>query len=763
MKNIKIVNVILCTFLLSVNISSSIAHAGTDATKTEFLNQLIKSMTLEEKIGQLTLFTSDMDQTGATIKEDYKKDILSGRVGAIFNAYTPEFTLKLQDLAQKSRLKIPLLFGYDVVHGHRTIFPIPLAEASSWDMKLLEATAKAAAAEASADGIHWTFSPMVDISRDPRWGRVAEGAGEDPFLGSLIAKAKIKGYQGSSLANPESIMACVKHFAFYGAPIAGRDYNSVDMSTRTMFETYLPPYKAAVDAGAASVMTSFNDINGVPATANTWLLQNLLRDIWGFKGFIVTDYTAINELVKHGIAENEKEAGLLAIKAGVDMDMQGAVYYTHLKNLIEENKVSESDIDKNVLRVLEAKYNLGLFQDPYRKVSRERATKVLMNPKILSLSQTMATKSIVLLKDQNQILPLKKDSVVALIGPLVKSKRDVIGNWSAAGDWKNAVSVFEGLAKISDAHSLKLNYELGANIIDDPKLLKRLNDYGANIAIDPRSPEKMISDAVALASQSDVVVAVLGESEAMSGEAASRTDIGIPENQLALLKALKLTGKPIVLVLMNGRPLTLTWENENIDAILETWFLGTNAGNAIANVLTGVANPSGKLTISFPRSIGQIPLFYASKNTGRPIDPNNKYSSKYLDEENTPLYPFGFGLSYSHFSYGEISLNHSSMTKDSPLVASVTVTNDSVYYGEEIVQLYLRDVVASVTRPIIELKDFKKIHLKPNESKTVKFTITNDELKFYNQNMEWVAEPGEFKVFIGTNSRDLKEASFQLK
>lgn len=754
--------------LVAIYLSTSLGLTRvkiTEPEKEKFIRKLIAEMTIDEKVGQLTQFSSDMDQTGASIRENYKKDILEGKVGSIFNAYTPQFARELQDLSLRTRMKIPLLLGYDVIHGHRTIFPIPLAESTSWDLKLLKQTAAVAAKEASSDGIHWTFSPMVDVARDPRWGRIAEGAGEDPWLGAEIAKTKVQGYQGEDLADPDTILACVKHFAFYGAPGGGRDYNTVDMSRRAMFETYLPPYRAAIQAGAGSVMTSFNEVDGIPATANRWLLNDLLRKKWNFNGFIVTDYTAINEMVYHGVAENEKSATYLAARAGVDMDMQGAAYYNHLKALVQEGKITEAQLNTLVYRVLDAKYKLGLFKDPYRGASDRRAHENLRHPKHLALAREIAQKSIVLLKNQNQILPIKTQKHIAVVGPLAKSKRDVIGSWCAACEWQNAISVYQGLEEKAPKYGFTLSYEKGSNLLENPTLIKRLNDHGAMIDMDSRTPQQMIDAAVAIAQNADIILAVMGESHAMSGEAASRAHIDIPENQVDLLKALSRLHKPIVLVLMNGRPLTLTWESENLDAILETWFLGTQAGNAIADVLVGEVNPSGKLTTSFPRSIGQIPIYYSSKNTGRPYDQKNKYTSKYLDEDNDPLYPFGFGLSYSQYHYGELQLNPVKIKKASgeKITVNLNITNTGPYDGEEIVQLYLRDMFASVTRPIKELRNFKKIFLKSGESKLVQFEIIEDDLKFYNEDLKWISEKGEFRVMIGPHSSQLKEASFYLE
>lgn len=730
--------------------------------KKQFITNLMAKMTLDEKIGQLNLLTSDMDVTGPFMKPGYKKDIESGLCGAIFNAYTPQYTRQLQEMAVKTRLKIPLLFGYDVIHGHKTIFPIPLGEACTWDMSLLEKSARIAAQEASADGLHWTYSPMVDIARDPRWGRVAEGVGEDTWYGTQVAKAKVKGYQGSDLAATNTVLACVKHFALYGAIEAGRDYNSVDMSRRRMYQDYLPPYKAAVDAGVATVMTSFNDIDGIPATGNKWLLTELLRKEWGFSGFVVTDYTAINEMINHGVGKDEYEVGGLALNAGVDMDMQGGVYAGQLKRLLQQKKVTQSQIDSAVYRVLAAKYDLGLFQDPFRYCDTARAKQEIMNPENLQDAREIAQRSIVLLKNETQLLPLKKQGTIALIGPLANSQRDMIGNWSAAGDASKAVTLLQGIQnKLGDG--VKVLTAPGAYITSDTGLLKKAYQKARIEAQDTANAAQMLTDAVALAKQADVVIMALGESQGMTGEAASRSNISIPENQQQLLKAVQATGKPVVLVLMNGRPLTLEWEDANIPSILETWFLGTEAGNAIADVLFGDYNPSGKITMTFPRNVGQVPIYYNHRSTGRPLDPNNKYTSKYLDVSNEPLYPFGYGLSYTKFNYGAPQLDKQQLKASEQLRVSVEVNNTGDYDGEEVVQLYIRDKTASVTRPVKELKGFEKIALKKGESRTVSFTITMDDLKFYNKDMKWTYEPGDFTVFVGTNSRDAQGVDFTLQ
>lgn len=707
------------------------------------VDSVLSLMTLEEKCGQMSLYTSDMDQTGAFIRKEYEADIKNGMVGAIFNAYGAEYTRKLQQMAvENTRLKIPLLFGYDVIHGHRTIFPLPLAEAASWDMNAIEHGARVAAIEASANGLHWTFAPMCDIARDPRWGRVMEGAGEDHFLGAAIAVARVQGFQGNGFEKADAVVACVKHFAAYGAAQAGRDYHSVDMSERTLREVYLPAYKAAIDAGAMTVMTSFNDLNGIPATANHFLMTEVLRDEWGFKGFVVTDYTSIMELMYHGVAGDTAEATAVSVKAGVDMDMQAAFYHLALPKLVKEGKVEEKLVDEAVRRILRVKFELGLFDDPYRYCSVEREKSEIMKPEFLADAQDMALKSIVLLKNENQLLPLSKSlKNIAVIGPLADSKRDMIGSWSAAGDWSKAESLLDGLkAKLPTANIM---YAEGCDVNTNRK--------------------DGFAEAISLARKSEIVILAVGEAAWMSGEAASRTDIDIPGVQQQLIEEIQKTGKPVVVVLMNGRPLTINWIDENIPAILETWFLGTKAGSAIADVLVGDYNPSGKLPMTFPKSVGQIPIYYNMKNTGRPFDANNKYTSKYLDSPNEPLYVFGYGLSYTTFEYSEISLDKKEITENDSLKVSVTVKNTGKFSGEEVVQLYIHDVAATVTRPVKELKGFSKIALQPNESKEVVFYLHPKDLSFYNQDMRFGWEKGKFEVFVGGNSRDLKTAEFELK
>ena len=726
-----------------------------------FVSDLMKKMTLEEKIGQLNqVATPNSFVTGATVSSDIEAKIVAGNVGSILNSLNPEVTRKAQEAAvTKSPNKIPIIFGMDVIHGFQTIFPIPLALSCTWDMQLVEQSAQIAAAEAGASGIAWTFSPMVDIARDARWGRIAEGSGEDPYLGSQIAKAMVKGYQGDDLSKENTIMACVKHFGLYGAAEAGRDYNTVDMSRLAMYQDYLPPYKAAVEAGAGSAMTSFNVVDGIPATGNRWLLTNLLHDQWKFDGFVVTDYTAINEMISHGMGDLQTVSAL-ALKAGVDMDMVGEGFLKTLKKSLAEGKVTEDEINQACRRVLEAKYKLGLFDDPYRYINTARMEKEILSEANQNAARKIAASSVVLLKNDKDILPLKKSGKIALVGPLADSKGDMLGTWAMGGKAENVVSLLEGLKKVG-GNSVTVSYAKGAEFSDDPYLLKNmqspLSPGGNKETTEKKTNEELIQEAVNLASQADVVVAAVGEPSAWSGEAASRTDISIPETQKALLKALKATGKPLVVVIMSGRPLTLVWEDTNFDAILEAWHGGTQAGNAIADILFGDANPSAKLTTSFPRNVGQIPNYYNHKNTGRPASPGNKFSSKYIDSPNEPLYPFGFGLSYTTFEYGDVSLNKTDLKGDENLTVTVPVKNSGKYKGEEVVQLYIFDPVASVSRAVKELKGFQKIMLSPGETKEVKFSVTPEQLKFYNSNLEYNWEPGEFEVQVGGNSVDVKK------
>lgn len=744
---------ILFAFVLCV--SAVIAQS---AKMDAFINDLMGKMTLEEKLGQINLSSGNI---GAILAggEGMSESIRKGEIGAT-GGYTFEAVKKIQEAAQQSRLKIPVLIGVDVIHGYKTGFPIPLALASSWDLGMIEKSARIAAIEASASGICWTYSPMVDIARDPRWGRVAEGAGEDTWLGAQIAKAMVKGYQGDDLSKDNTIMACVKHFALYGAAEAGRDYNTVDMSRLTMYQDYLPPYKAAFEAGAGSAMSSFNVIDGVPATGNKWLLTDLLRKQWGFKGFVVTDYTSINEMTMHGLGDLQSVSAL-ALKAGVDMDMQGLGFLNTLKKSMDEGKVTIKDIDTACRRVLEAKYKLGLFDDPFKYVKEERLKNEVLTKENLQFAREIAARSMVLLKNNNQTLPLKKSGKIALIGPLADSKDDLLGAWST-GEVSKTVSVFQGIQNALQSGA-KVVFAKGANITDDPYLKERIKNpfaayMGIKEVVETRTSAELLAEAVEATKNADVVVAVLGESASMSGEAASRSVIGIPESQVNLLKALVATGKPVVLVLVNGRPLILNWENDHVPAILEAWAPGIEGGNAIADVLFGNYNPSGKITMTFPRSVGQIPIYYNHKNTGRPIDQKNKFTSKYLDIPNEPLFPFGYGLSYTTFEYGDVVLSKASLKGNETLSAKIKVINTGKVAGEEVVQMYIIDPVASVSRAVKELKGFQKINLNPGESKEVEFKITTEELKFFNSDLKYDWEQGEFIVQIGTNSQEVKQA-----
>ena len=732
-----------------------------DPKMDQFINNLLSKMTLDEKIGQLNLPSSGDFVTGEAKSSDIGKKVEEGKVGGLFNIKGVEKIRDIQKVAvEKSRLKIPMIFGMDVIHGYETTFPIPLGLASSWDMKLIEQSAQIAAQEATADGICWTFSPMVDISRDPRWGRVAEGSGEDVYLGSQIAKAMVHGYQGNDLSDKNTMMSCVKHYALYGAVEAGRDYNTVDMSRIRMYNEYLPTYKAAIDAGAGSVMASFNEVDGIPATANRWLLTDVLRNQWGFQGFTVTDFTGINEIVNHGIGDLQ-HVSALALKAGIDMDMVGEGFLTTLKKSLNEGKVTQAEIDQAVRLILEAKYRLGLFDNPYKYCDVKRAKTEIYTQQNRSNARSISSQSMVLLKNANELLPLKKGGTVALIGPLGDNPENLPGTWSVAAKHSETISLLRGL-KETMGDKVSFMYAKGSNFEYNAELEARSAMFGKNSYRDNRPVEQIIKEAVEVAKKADVIVAALGEASEMSGECSSRSDIGIPQAQKDLLVELKKTGKPIVLVLFTGRPLVLNQETEIADAILNVWFPGSEAGYAISDVLFGKVNPSGKLPMSFPRSVGQIPLYYNYKNTGRPEseeDKFEKFKSVYLDIPNSPLYPFGYGLSYTTFNYSDISLNSSKLQGDQTLKASLTLTNTGKYDGSEIVQLYIRDINGSITRPMKELKGFQKIMLKTGESKTVTFDITPEDLKFYNSDLKYDWESGDFEIKIGGNSKDLKTAS----
>jgi len=729
-----------------------------NAKMKSFIDVLMKKMTLEEKIGQLNLPGSGDIVTGQAQSSDIAKKIKEGKVGGLFNIKSVAKIRDVQKVAvEQSRLKIPMIFGMDVIHGYETVFPIPLGLSCTWDMNLIERSARIAAIEASADGINWTFSPMVDIARDARWGRIAEGSGEDAYLGSQIAKAMVKGYQGNDLSKNNTIMACVKHYALYGAAEAGRDYNTTDMSHQRMYNEYFPPYKAAVEAGAGSVMASFNEVDGIPATANKWLMTDVLRKQWGFKGFVVTDYTGINEMIDHGIGDLQT-ASARALMAGIDMDMVGEGILLTTQKSLKEGKVTLAQINAACRRILEAKYMLGLFDDPYKYCDENRAKIEIFTAAHRKEARSTAAQSFVLLKNQNNVLPLKKAGTIALIGPLADNKENMPGTWSVAANFDKATSVLTGLKEVV-GDKVKILYARGSNLDEDSLFEERAGMFGKSLRRDSRPANVILQEALDIANQSDVIVAALGESSEMSGESSSRSDIQIPKLQQDLLKALLKTGKPVILVLFTGRPLALKWENENVPAILNVWFGGSEAGYAIADVLFGDVNPSGKLSTTFPQNVGQVPIFYNHKNTGRPLEEGkwfSKFRSNYLDVSNDPVYPFGYGLSYTSFSYSDIKLSSASLKGNQSLTASVTVTNSGIYDGKEVVQLYIRDMVGSVTRPVKELKGFQKIDLKAGETKTVTFNITPNDLKFYNYDLKFDWEPGEFQIMIGGNSRDVK-------
>ena len=753
----RIVSVLLFAVLL-VTANQLKAQQTYDAKMKSFIDALMKKMTLEEKIGQLNLPGSGDIVTGQAQSSDIAKKIKEGKVGGLFNIKSVAKIRDVQKVAvEQSRLKIPLIFGMDVIHGYETIFPIPLGLSCSWDMKLIENSARIAAVEASADGINWTFSPMVDIARDPRWGRIAEGNGEDAYLGSQIAKAMVKGYQGKDLKANNTIMSCVKHYALYGAAEAGRDYGTTDMSHQRMYNDYFPPYKAAVDAGVGSVMASFNEVDGVPATANKWLMTDVLRKQWGFKGFVVTDYTGINEMIDHGIGDLQTVSAR-ALMAGIDMDMVGEGILLTTQKSLKEGKVTLAQIDAACRRILEAKYKLGLFDDPYKYCDENRAKTEVFTAEHRQIARSTAAQSFVLLKNQNNVLPLQKSGTIALIGPLADNKENMPGTWSVAANFDKATSVLTGLKEVV-GDKVKILHARGSNLDEDSLFEERAGMFGKSLRRDSRPAQVILQEALDIANQSDVIVAALGESAEMSGESSSRSNIEIPKIQQDLLKALLKTGKPVVLVLFTGRPLVLKWENDKVPAILNVWFGGSEAGYAIADVLFGDVNPSGKLSTTFPQNVGQVPIFYNHKNTGRPLEEGkwfSKFRSNYLDVSNDPVYPFGYGLSYTSFSYGDIKLSNASLKGKQTLTASVNVINTGKYDGKEVVQLYIRDVVGSVTRPIKELKGFQKIELKAGETKTVSFSITPEDLKFYNYDLKYDWEAGDFEIMIGGNSRDVK-------
>lgn len=755
-------------FLMSAAVVSGAVQAqNKDQKMDRFIDDLMSKMTLDEKIGQLNLPSSGDITTGQAKSSNIAEKIKQGQVGGLFNIKGVEKIREVQRVAmEESRLKIPLIFGMDVIHGYETVFPIPLGLSCSWDMAAIEQSARIAAVEASADGICWTFSPMVDISRDPRWGRVSEGNGEDPYLGGQIAKAMVRGYQGigeNAYSSNNQIMACVKHYALYGASEAGRDYNTVDMSRHRMFNEYMYPYQAAVEAGVGSAMASFNEVDGIPATASKWLMTDVLRKQWGFGGFVVTDYTGISEMIDHGIGDLQTVSAR-ALSAGIDMDMVAEGFLLTLKKSVSEGKVSEAEIDTACRRILEAKYKLGLFADPYKYCDVSRAKKEIYTKEHRAVARKIAAESFVLLKNENQTLPLKKQGTIAVVGPLANSGENMPGTWSVAVDLSKPKTLVEGLKSVA-GNKTKVVYAKGSNLTTDPAIEERATMFGRSLGRDNRSEEELRNEALAIAKNADVIVAALGESSEYSGESSSRTEIGIPDVQQRLLKELLKTGKPVVLVLFTGRPLTLTWEDQNVPAILNVWFGGSEAAEAISDVLFGDVNPSGKLSTTFPQNVGQIPLFYNHKNTGRPLGEGKwfeKFRSNYLDVSNEPLYPFGYGLSYTTFDYSDVKLSSAAIDANGELTASVTVTNKGSKDGAEVVQLYIRDIVGSTTRPVKELKGFEKVFIKAGESKTVDFKITPEMLKFYNYDLEYVFESGEFDVMIGGNSHDVKSAKFIL-
>lgn len=759
-----VINKLGCMFAAGTMLFAS-CSTSPESEMDAFIDDLMSKMTLEEKIGQLNLPASGEIITGQAKSSNVAERIRKGQVGGLLNLKGVERIREVQKQAvEDSRLGIPLLFGMDVIHGYETIFPIPLGLSCTWNMEAIEKSARIAAIEASADGICWTFSPMVDICRDARWGRIAEGSGEDPYLGSEIARAMVRGYQGDGMKRNDEIMACVKHFALYGGAEAGRDYNTVDMSRQRMFNDFMPPYKAAVEEGAGSMMAAFNDVDGIPATGNKWLMTDLLRNDWGFDGFVVSDYTGVTEMVDHGMG-NIQDVAALSVNAGVDMDMVSDSFMGTLVQSVKEGKVSEETINTACRRILEAKYKLGLFEDPYKYCDLERPAKQVFCAEHREVARKIAAESFVLLKNEGNILPLQKKGTVAVIGPLANTKANMPGTWSVAAVAQNIPTLVEGM-KHALGDKVNIITAKGSNLMSDAAYEERATMFGRSLGRDNRTDKQLLDEALRVAAKADVIVAAIGESSEMSGECSSRTELEIPDTQRALLKALLDTGKPVVLTLFTGRPLVLNWEHKNVPAILNVWFGGSETGSAVADVLFGDVNPSGKLTTTFPQSVGQLPLFYAHKNTGRPLAEGKwfeKFRSNYIDVSNDPLYPFGYGLSYTTFEYGDVKLSANSMDANGEITATVSVKNTGKYDGNEVVQLYIRDLVASVTRPVKELKGFEKVFIKAGETKEVSFKINVEMLKFYNFDIDYVFEPGDFDVMIGSNSRDLKSARFTVK
>lgn len=768
-----IIPILACSLLAPVGIAAKkskgrtpakAAVAAPGATRDGFIDSLMAQMTLEEKLGQLNLPGADDIVTGEARQSNIGERVSKGEVGGVFNIKGAAKIKDLQRVAvEESRLGIPLIFGMDVIHGYETVFPIPLGLSMTWDMEDVEKSARIAAKEASAAGIFWTFSPMVDVARDARWGRMSEGNGEDPYLGAQIARAMVRGYQGDNLSNNDEIMACVKHFALYGAPEAGRDYNTVDMSRQRMFNEYFPPYKAGAEAGAGSFMTSFNTVDGIPATGNKWLLTDVLRDKWGFDGFVVTDYTAISEMIEHGMGDLE-QVSALALKAGTDMDMVAEGFTGTIPQAIKDGKVSMADVDKAVRRVLVAKWKLGLFQNPYKYIDPKREKTEIFTAANRAEARRIAAKSFVLLKNDANLLPIAKKGKIALVGPLANTAANMPGTWAVAADAKKYKTVLQGL-KDAVGNQAEILYAKGSNLVADPVLEANATMFGREMR-DPRSEQELLDEALAVAAEADVIVAAMGESSEFSGEATSRTDLTLPDTQKRLMEALLATGKPVVMLNFSGRPTIMEWESENVPAILNVWFGGSETGDAIADVIFGDVAPSGRLTVSMPRNMGQIPIYYNHLNTGRPLPEDKdefvKFRSAYLDSPNSPLYPFGYGLSYTTFDYKDLALSSDVMPMDGSLTASVTVSNTGSRAADEVVQLYVRDLVGSISRPVKELKGFKRVSLAPGESKRVEFTLTPDDLKFYNFDLDYVNEPGDYRLFIGPNSAENLSTTFRL-
>ncbi len=757
--------IVAAALMLCAGLSAfSAPVSGDEANMNKFISELMSKMTIDEKIGQLNLPVTGDIVTGQAKSSNVADKIRNGQVGGLFNLKGVDKIKELQRVAvEQSRLHIPLLFGMDVIHGYETVFPIPFALSCSWDTKAISHAARIAAQECSADGINWTFSPMLDICVDPRWGRMAEGNGEDQYLGSQIARAMVQGYQGSNLADRNTVMACIKHFALYGASEAGRDYNTVDMSRWRMFNYYLPPYKAAVDAGALSVMTSFNVVDGIPATGNRWLLTDVLRDMWGFKGMVVTDYTAIAEMTAHGLGDL-KRVSELAINAGTDMDMVSDGFVTTTAQSVREGKVSMATLDAACRRILEAKWKLGLFDDPYRYCDNNRAKNEIFTASNRAVARDIAAETFVLLKNEGDLLPLQRKGKIALVGPLAATASNMSGTWSVAARLNDNKTLLQGL-RDAVGQKATVAYAKGCNLMSDAAREADATMFGREMR-DNRPVGEMLQEAVDVARDADVIVCAVGESSEMSGECSSRSDLTLPDTQRALLEAMKATGKPVVLVYFSGRPTVMTWESDNFQAILNVWFGGSESADAICDVIFGDKTPSGKLSATMPKCMGQIPIYYNHLNTGRPLEKGKwftKYRSNYLDVDNEPLYPFGYGLSYTSFSYGKPRLSADTISDGGKITLTVDVTNTGNRNGDEVVQLYVRDLVGSVSRPVKELKGFERISLKKGETRAVSFTIGTDDLKFYNQQLEHLCEPGDFEIMVGPNSRDVQTLKFTLK